>query len=243
MSKTIPPKSFLDQSNKPNNRAIIDSSIPSTSRYNSVVFLSYWKTSSVPERYNRIIDMPDRLFPLYFKVGLKSSFIGYDGSKVRIINIQGPTTERKKDTGKLFDLLPPASRFVIVRMFISQSMVVPLVLYSCSFYRCLPSTWRPREAWNDSPNSGPVVFQFVSPTFRGAANKRAARRRFPLVKHPRRSNVVDRPRVSRVYPRFFAKFPGCSFYRRDERWTGAESIATPDFSRTNIASRPDKGRL
>lgn len=72
MSETIPPKSFLDRSNRPNNRATIDFSIPSTSRYNSVVFLSYWKISSVSERYNRIIDMPDRLFPLYFKVCLKT---------------------------------------------------------------------------------------------------------------------------------------------------------------------------
>lgn len=135
------------------------------------------------------------------------------------------------------------------------------MLYSCSFYRCLPSTWRLRGAWNDSPNSGPVVFQFVSPTFVRLARRRKGTRTVSACKPslldegiagPTRRVSLARPCV--VYSRFAKSSsrtspflsirwaPGC------EHWTGVESIVRDDrFTRSNIISRfadsrADKGR-
>lgn len=79
-----------------------------------------------------------------------------------------------------------------------SSMEAPLVLYSCIFYRCLPSTWRPREAWNDSPNSRSVVFQFVS-RHRRVTQKAASAPRTVVLKRTKPEFLKAYPENVQIY--------------------------------------------
>ena len=107
--------------------------------------------------------------------------------------------------------------------------MVPLVLYSYGFYRCLPSTWRPREAWNDSPNSGLRCI----PICKSHVPWRGEQKDGPLapVSARKASPSFERRRQTACFaclPAFLRKIPrpAARFCRRDERWTGAGSIVS-----------------